>query len=69
MGVRNEVEEESSDVEEGSMAGGLRMRRRCAWTCDSVVVTGAKASAVIPDHLLVYQLNSCSAVKLFYRVR
>ena len=35
----------------GFNEGGERSRRILAWTCDRVVVTEARASAVIPDHL------------------
>lgn len=35
----------------GFKGGGERSRRILAWTCDRVVVTVERASAVIPDHL------------------
>jgi len=34
-------------------AGGERSRMSWTWTCASVVVIGARASAVMPDHLWV----------------
>ncbi len=39
------------EVEKGLAAGGERRRSRWVCTRESVVVTGASASAVIPDHL------------------
>ena len=35
----------------GFIEGGERSRRIVAWTWDRVVVTAARPSAVIPDHL------------------
>ena len=37
--------------EKGLIGGGERSRRMLAWTCSRDVVTEARASAVIPDHL------------------
>jgi hypothetical protein len=51
MGVRNGASASASAVEKGLAAGGERRRRRCAWTCARVVVTGRSCSAVMPDHL------------------
>lgn len=45
---------ESEEKGFGFNGGGERSRRILAWTCDRVVVTVARASAVIPDHLHKY---------------
>jgi hypothetical protein len=39
------------EMENGLVEGGERRRRMWAWTSACVVVTGASAAAVIPDHL------------------
>jgi hypothetical protein len=50
MGV-GEVWVVDGEVENGLVGGGERRRRTWAWTSACVVVTGASAAAVIPDHL------------------
>jgi len=44
------------EVVKGLGRGGDRSRRRCVWTWDRVVVIGASAACVIPDHLWLVKL-------------
>lgn len=51
MGVWGSGGGGDEEVVKGLAAGGERRRSRCVCTRESVLVTGASASAVMPDHL------------------
>lgn len=51
IGVWKDVDGEEVDEEKGLGLGGESKRSKCCCTWARVVVMGARADAVIPDHL------------------